>query len=98
MFEINVRWEALNRITWTYFLFSNEKVKLYLHNRELILEIDDYEKWSINIPYLSLDNSKNYSVLLIKDNGKIGILLSASHLTFISNIKSWLISNHSYFI
>lgn len=76
IFEINVRWEALNRSTWTYFLFSNEKVKLYLQNRELILEIDDSEKWSINISYFSLiDNSKNYSVLLIKDNGKIGIQL-----------------------
>lgn len=76
IFEINVRWKALNRSTWTYFLFSNEKVKLYLHDRQLTLKIDDYEKWSINIPYISLGNSRNYSVLLIKNDNEIWIQLS----------------------
>lgn len=77
VFEINVRWEALNRSTWTYFLLSNQRVQLYLNrNKELTLRIDGYGIWLINISYFSLlDYSKNYSVLLIKNNDKIWIQL-----------------------
>lgn len=100
LIEFSIRWWALKRTTWNYYLYNNNNVELFLSGWDLRLKINgsigDKQIKKEDINNIIIDNNKYYNIQIISNEGQIKLKIDNHSTEWSSN--EWIILNRYQYI